>query len=211
MLLVRVDPRKPAIPAIRKAAAVLKAGGLVVYPTETAYALGCDAADAGAVRKIFAVKRRDASKPLPLIAASMTKISGIAQLSKFERALARAFWPGPLTLVLPFRRRFAPGVASKRGDLALRLSPHPVASALARGLGRPVVSTSANLSGRGTPYRVADVLADLGTLPDLVLDAGALPHTPPSTVVRCGTDRCEILREGPVTAESLRRTLEACR
>ena len=192
--------------------AVLKRGGLVVYPTETAYALGCDAANDGAVKKIFAVKKRDPSKPLPLIATSKTQVSKFCRSSMFARVLADRFWPGPLTLVMPMKKKgvIAPGAADRAGEAALRVSPHPVARALAKALGRPIVSTSANRSGGGTRYRIAGALADLGTLPDLVLDAGPLPPRPPSTIVRCRAGRCDILRSGPISAEMIRRALSAC-
>lgn len=207
MLIIRIDPKKPDAAALMKAAAVLKAGGLVVYPTETAYALGCDPASAKAVKRLFSVKKRDASKPLPLIADAPATAKRALRLDRYAAVLATAFWPGPLTLVAPAARRFAPGVASKRGELAVRVSPHPVAAALAKALGRPVISTSANRSGNGTPYDVPSVLADLGTLPDLVLDAGRLAKTPVSSVVRVRGGVVEILRAGPVTEADLHHAL----
>ncbi len=207
MLLIRIDPKKPDAAALAKAAAVLKSGGLVVYPTETAYALGCDPASAKAVKRLFSVKRRDASKPLPMIAASAAMVGRFLKLDRYARALAAAYWPGSLTLVAPAAVRLAPGVASKKRELAVRVSPHPVAAALAKALGRPVVSTSANRSGKATAYDVPSVLADLGALPDLVLDAGPSKKTPVSTIVRSSGGVMEILREGAVSEDDLHRAL----
>ena len=207
MLIIRIDPKTPDAAVLKKAAAVLKSGGLVVYPTETAYALGSDPKSAKAVKRLFSVKGRDASKPLPMIAATAAMAKRFLRLDRYASALAGAFWPGPLTLVAPSAARLAPGAASKRGESAVRVSPHAVAAALSKALGRPVVSTSANRSGRATAYDVPSVLADLGTLPDLVLDAGPLKKGPVSTVVRPSGGVMEILREGAVSEDELHRAL----
>ena len=196
--------------ALAEAAGVLKRGGTVVYPTETAYGLGCDATDRKAVQKIFKIKGRDRSKPLPLIVASSGMARRYARFDPRSSALARRFWPGPLTLVLPPARTLAPGVAGPEGESAMRVSPHPIARGLASRLGRPLVATSANRSGGETRYRAADVIGDLGTLPDLVLDAGPLKKTDPSTIVRCDECCCEILRIGPIGISALRDALRSC-
>ncbi len=210
MFIIRINPQKPDSASIGRAIAVLKRGGLVVYPTETAYALGGDATNADAVKKIFAAKKRDPSKPLPLIVHDDTTANRSVLVDSFSRVLMNAFWPGPLTLIVKAKNSSMNGVASRTGEVAVRVSPHPVARALAKALGRPIVSTSANRSGGGTHYRIAGALADLGTLPDLVLDAGPLPPRPPSTIVRCRAGRCDILRSGPISPEMIRRALSAC-
>ncbi len=194
MRVVRIDPKNPDMEILRGAARVLRRGELVVYPTETAYALGCDAADPSAIRRVFEAKRRDEGKALPVIASSVAMVRKAARLDWQNAALAKAFWPGPLTLVLPN--------GTHRG-LAVRVSPHPVASALAKLLGRPIVSTSANRSGKPTAYSAAEVLEQIGTMPDLVLDAGTLTHQAPSTIIHCDEDMCEVLREGPISAEQI--------
>lgn len=207
MLLSRIDPQHPDAATLKKAVGVLKRGGLVVYPTETAYALGCDPQNTSAVKKLFALKKRDASKPLPLIAATPTMARRFVRLDRYASMLVSAFWPGPLTLVAAKRRVLAPGVASRAGEYAVRVSAHPVALALAKALGRPIVSTSANLSGREAPYAVPDVLCDLGPRVDQVIDAGRLPTRPPSTVVRAQDGIVLILREGTITEDDLHAAL----
>lgn len=208
MRIVRIDRERPRLDRIQEAAAVLKRGGLVVYPTETAYALGCDATDREAVARIYALKARDARKPLPLIAADPRQVRRVAHLDPVSATLAATFWPGPLTLVLRARPGLPKGVASARKETAVRVSGEPIARALAKTLGRPIVSTSANRSGRATTYRLVDLLDDVGTGPDFCLDAGELPPHPPSTIVRCFTNgACEILRPGPVGAETIQAVL----
>jgi L-threonylcarbamoyladenylate synthase len=208
--IIRADIRTARLDAIKEAAAVLKRGGTVVYPTETAYAIGCDATDAAAVKRIFTLKERDAAKPLPMIVASSGMARRFARFGAFEDGLAAAFWPGPLTLVLPAKKSIAAGAVSRRGEIALRVSAADFARALSRTLGRPIVSTSANRSGGGNPYRLADALRDFGAQPDLCIDGGTLPRRKPSTIIRCGADRCEILRQGPVSAKAVARALAVC-
>ena len=195
MRIVRVA-KQPSEKTLREAAAVLKHGGVVVYPTETAYALGCDATNAAARKKIYAIKGREKGKPLPMIVADAAMAKRHGRMDTMNAALARAFWPGPLTLVL--------------GARAMRVSPHPVARGLARLLGKPIVSTSANRSGGKNPYRLVDVLGDLGAAPDLCLDGGTLQPRKPSTIVRCVGNRCEILRQGPVSARRIAEVLRTC-
>lgn len=202
MLLTRIDSKKIDPKALETAVAVLRRGGVLVYPTETAYALGCDAKNAAAIKKIFAIKKRDARKPLPLIAASPTMARQYAVLDRYASMLADAFWPGPLTLVAPL----VPGTKGT-GEVAVRVSSAPWARALSAGLGRPVVSTSANLSGAKTRYNVSSVLYDLGALPDMILDTGVLKLTPPSTIVRAQGGVVAILREGPISEDDLHRAL----
>ncbi|MFA5854652.1 MAG: L-threonylcarbamoyladenylate synthase [Patescibacteria group bacterium] len=202
MWIAKIDLKKPDAATLEKASAALRQGGIIVYPTETAYALGCDPRNPVALKKIFSIKNRDASKSLPLIAASITMARKFAVLDRYASMLADAFWPGPLTLVAPR----VPGTKGT-GEIALRVSPAPWAKALSLAIGKPIVSTSANLSGRKTRYDVASVLRDLGSLPDMVLDAGVLKAAPPSTIVRAQGGFVEILREGSISEDDLHRAL----
>ena len=167
---------------IQEAIAVLKRGGVVVFPTETAYGLAADATNPSAVEKIFKIKGREAEKSLPLIAASRQMVERYAGIPRGLAKLAVCHWPGALTLVLPAMGGLAPGVV-RDGTVAMRVSSHPTAQALSQGLDAPIVSTSANLSGQPTCYCVTDVRAQLGNAPDLYLDAGVLHPEPPSTIV----------------------------
>jgi L-threonylcarbamoyladenylate synthase len=186
--------------SVSEAARLLKAGALVVYPTETAYALGADPQRQRAVRAIFTVKGRARRTPLPLIVASVAMAARVACLNAAARALARRAWPGPLTLVLPSRRRWARGVAAADGTVAVRVSGSPVARALSRSLGRPVVATSANRSGGGNAYSPRAVRRQLaGTAATVyVLSAGRLPRRRSSTVALVRGAAVTVLRQGSV-------------
>ena len=164
--------------AVRSAAERLRAGGVVLYPTETFYALGADPRSAEGCAAVFRLKGREASLRLPWIAADREQVAAACRLSEAAAALADRYWPGPLTLVLPLRAREAP--------VAVRVSSHPVARALAAALGHPVVSTSANRSGAPPARTAAAAVASLGetaAAPLAILDGGTTPGGAPSVIV----------------------------
>jgi L-threonylcarbamoyladenylate synthase len=193
MRIVPIDPKHPDPRYLREAVAVLKRGGLVVYPTETAYALGCDAANLAARRRLCKVKGREREKLLPLIVSSFDMAQKVVSFNAEARRLARKYWPGPLTLRLPDKRQ-----TQHESTTALRVSSNLVARALAARLGRPIVSTSANMSGEPTKYDIPGVIHDIGFKPDFVLDARTLRPTPPSTIVGFDHGLPIILRAGPI-------------
>src|SRR5262245_49228077 len=171
-----VDPRAPDDASIARAAAVLRAGGLVALPTETVYGLGASALDAAAVAKIFAAKGRPARNPLivhvPDVASARALVEDWPETAD---RLAERFWPGPLTLVLR-RRPLVPDAVTAGGPtVAIRVPAHPVALALLHACGFPLAAPSANRSSRLSPTRAEHVLGDLADRIDLVLDAGPTP------------------------------------
>lgn len=187
-----------------EAVAHLRRGGLLIYPTETAYALGCDATNARAVASIFRLKGRERGKPLPLIAASVVMAERYARFTPLARKLAKQHWPGPLTIVAASRQlqatsRLAPGVLARDGTIALRVSSNPIARALSRRLGRPIVSTSANRSGQPPRYSIQSAVRSLGLHQQFfVLDIGPLPRRRPSTIVDARGDVLRTLRRGTI-------------
>ncbi len=208
---------------IKKAITVMRHGGVIIYPTETAYALGCDATNRQAVSKIFKLKGRSAVKTLPLIVASNTMAAAYVTFGPTRLAggqvgpfLTARYWPGPLTIVAPAWRgtrpndrsvgraspratgRLSLGVVARDGTVALRVSSHPVARALSRGLGRPIVATSANRSLHPPAYTVLDALKGLRGTPDCVLNAGRLPRRKPSTMIKIENGRIKVLRQGSI-------------
>lgn len=124
----------------------LRLGELVIFPTETFYGLGCLAANARAVEQVYQLKRRPVHKPLPLLAADEAQVETVASLAGMPSAL-RDFWPGPLTVLLPARQGLPPALINSRGQVAVRVTPHPLAAELARRAGGPLTASSANLSG----------------------------------------------------------------
>ena len=189
---------------VEQAAALLRAGGLVAFPTETVYGLGAHALDEAAVRRVFAAKGRPADNPLIVHLAGAEDVGRVvAHLPPLARGLAAEHWPGPLTLVLDAR----PDVpAVTRGGLptvAVRVPAHPLALDLLRRAGVPVAAPSANRSSRPSPTTAAHVVDDLGDAVDVVLDGGPCPVGLESTVVDARGERPVLLRPGAVPAEAL--------
>jgi L-threonylcarbamoyladenylate synthase len=194
--------------AVAAAIEALRAGELVVYPTETFYAVGADARASAALERIFALKGREPNQPIALIAADTTSAFALAcEIPALARRLADAFWPGPLTLVLPAARGLHPALVGPDGGVGVRVSPHPLACALASGLGRPLTATSANLSGHPPAATLAAARAELGDRVKVYLDGGTLAGGAPSTVVAMDAGGYRIIRAGAINARELAAAL----
>jgi len=188
----------PSDAAIARGADLLRAGGLVAMPTETVYGLAANAADAEAVTRLFAAKRRPRFNPLIAHVASLDMAQREGVFSPQALALAEAFWPGPLTLVVDMAPSGTVCDLARAGlpSLALRLPNHPVARALLSAFGGPVVAPSANPSGQISPTEARHVAADMGARVDLILDGGACRSGLESTIIDARGDRPALLRPG---------------
>ncbi len=192
--------------AIGVAALILREGGVVVYPTETVYGLGCIPSDTDAAQRVCELKQR-ADKPLPLICSDIEAARKIVGFTPSAEKLAARFWPGPLTMVLPARVKYSPWVNRGAGTLAIRVTDHPVAQRLAKLSGGVIVSTSANVSG-GDPARSAEEAREIfGDKVDVILDGGPSPRSESSTVVDVTGEEIWLLRKGPVSGEQIMETL----
>ena len=191
--------------AVAEAGRLLRAGELVVFPTETVYGLGADATNDAAVARVFAVKARPRFNPLIVHVADRVAAERLARLDGRARALAERFWPGPLTLVL--RRRDDAGlsllVSAGLDTVAVRVPDHPVAQALLTATGRPIAAPSANVSGRISPTTAAHVAAELDGRVSLILDGGACRVGLELTVVDLSGRGTVLLRPGGVVIEDL--------
>lgn len=189
---------------IEEAVGLLNAGELVAFPTETVYGLGADAANAAAVARIFTAKGRPRSHPLIVhvsnLEAGREWSAGIPDAAV---RLAEAFWPGPLTLVLPKAKHVLPAVTGGQSSVALRAPAHPVARALLAAFGRGIAAPSANRYGRISPTRAADVREELGEAVALVLDGGDCEVGLESTIVACLEGRVTLLRPGAVSRSQI--------
>lgn len=185
---------------IEDAVALLDAGKLVAFPTETVYGLGADAANAFAVACIFAAKGRPASHPLIVHFSNFAAARAwAAEVPPVAERLAEAFWPGPLTLVLPKAPAVSAAVTGGQDTVALRAPAHPVARALLAAFGRGIAAPSANRYGRISPTRAADVREELGERVALVLDGGDCEVGLESTIVACLGGRVTLLRPGSIS------------
>ncbi len=196
---------------IARAAQVVRDGGLVAFPTETVYGLGCNAFDEQAVRRVFEAKRRPLDNPLIVHVSEdwTTPERADGWLREMVDDLARNFWPGPLTIVVPGGDEFAPSVRGGRSTVAIRCPDHPIALALLDAAGIPIAAPSANSFGYISPTSARHVAEDLGDLCDLILDAGRTRYGLESTVVEAQEGKLTILRHGAIPLERLRGSVVA--
>ena len=185
---------------------LLKQGGVIAFPTDTVYGLGCGSRYQDAVARIFQLKDRPSHMALPLLLASISQIDELAHpVPEVARLLAGAFLPGALTLVLK-KSEAVPDFITAGGDtIALRVPAHPVPVALVSGLGMPLVGTSANLSGWPSALTAGEVRAQLGGKVDMVIDGGTVPGGQESTIVDVTGGIPVVLREGAITRAELKR------
>ncbi|MDP2586373.1 MAG: L-threonylcarbamoyladenylate synthase [Candidatus Komeilibacteria bacterium] len=178
---------------IKMAVKVLRAGGAIVYPTETAYGLGADFLNPKSVKKVYQIKGRDFKKQLSVMVSSLAMAKRLVKFDKLSLKLAKKHWPGALTLVLQRK--------DTAKTLALRISANQLATAIVKKIKNPLTATSANLSGQGEFYSAAEIVSQFKNKkhqPDLIIDAGKLLKQKPSTIVKVIDDQINILRQGSV-------------
>ena len=207
-MIDRVPPADAESRLVARAAGLLRRGGLVAFPTETVYGLGADATNERGVARLFAVKGRPPTHPLIVHLGDRAWLDDWTRDVPSEaRRLAEAFWPGPLTLILPRAARVPLAVTGGQDTVGVRVPRHPVALALLAALGRPVAAPSANRFGRVSPTTAAHVKADLGADVDLVLDGGPCLVGIESTIVDLSRGRPVLLRPGHVAAAQIEAVL----
>lgn len=201
---LEINPQAPAPPALAELRDYLAAGGVAALPTDTLYGLAANARRAGAVARVFALKGRDFSKPLPLVVRDLEQAAEVAaHLPPLFHRLAQDFWPGPLTLIVAAAPGLPPALTAGTGTVGMRQPSLPLLAALLRLTGFPLTATSANRSG-GTECRsAAAVEAQLGDSLDLIVDGGLSPLAQPSTMVDLTAAVPRIVRAGAIPADAL--------
>ena len=206
-MIIGVDIRKPKKETIEKAVKILEKGGIIVYPTETAYGLGCDSFNVQAIEKIYEIKSRPLDQPLSVIVDSLEMIERIAFMQENAKLLIEKFYPGPLVIALKKKSLISDILNKDR--IAFRISNNEFVQNIVRNLGKPIVSTSANQTGFKSPYSIDDVLE---TIPekdvDLIFDAGTLEKNKPSTIIDFVMQTPpQIIRVGAISAKEIFQTL----
>jgi L-threonylcarbamoyladenylate synthase len=187
---------------IAQALAVLNAGGLVAFPTDTVYGVGALAFDGNAVESIYAAKERPVEKAIPILIGDLDQLENVGiDIPEIAHRLASRFWPGPLTILVP-KRPDLPESVSAASTVGVRIPDHEAARSLLRAAG-PMAVTSANISGAQSPTTAQDVFEQLGGRIPLIIDGGRTPGGVPSTLVDCLAPDLKILREGPITMTAL--------
>lgn len=188
---------------LARAAAILRAGGLVVFPTETVYGLGGDATRDEAAKKIYAAKGRPSDNPLIIHIANPTDAEEYAVTNDLYYRLAKAFMPGPLTIILPRKNTIPKSTTGGLDSVAVRCPSHPVAHKLIELCGFPIAAPSANLSGKPSPTSAAHVAQDMDGRVDMIIDGGESEIGLESTIVKIDGDRLILLRPGGITYDAL--------
>jgi L-threonylcarbamoyladenylate synthase len=194
-----IESTRPLEPQLAPAVDIILRGGVVAFPTDTLYGLAVDPRRPDALARLMALKGRAAEKTVALVAASLEQADAMAVFDDRARRLAEAFWPGPLTLVLPARAHVVEPVRSATGCVGVRVPAHAVARSLAQAAGTPLTATSANVSGESATASPDEVVRMLSGL-DAIVDAGILAGGPPSTLVQLGHGSIDVLREGAIAA-----------
>ena len=207
--LIEIDAGDPSPDAITRAAAIIRKGGVVAIPSDALYTLVADPLNLAAVGRVFKAKGREAQRSLPLLVSDLVMAEELGKdLTNRFFLLARHYWPGPLTLIVPASANVPLKVTGNTGRLGLRQSRAPVAQALIEQLGQPVISTSANISGQPTSRTGIEVFAAMDGAVDLVLDAGACSGEGATTVDLCDLYP-RVIKEGSISEKEIHEALNA--
>lgn len=194
-MIININPDNPQGRLINKVAEIMADGGLIIYPTDTQYGLGCDLSNKKAIEKVYRLKQRNQKSPFSFVCADLTNIAQYAKVSNFAYRTMKRLLPGPYTFILDGTKLVPQLMLTKRHECGIRVPNHPIALGLVSALGRPVINTSAALENQPLPT-TAEGFADLfKNQVDAVIDGGPVPGKP-STIVSLIGDEPEVLREG---------------
>ena len=194
---------------IDRAIEILKAGGIVAFPTDTVYGLGANVFNLEAVERIYAVKQRSRRLPLPVLVADTTQLSAVVNsVPEIAQPLMERFWPGGLTLVLPRATSLPDSVTAGGNKVAIRIPDHVVPLTVIRGLGVPIIGTSANISDKPSVVTCQEVEQQLGGQVDLIIDVGRCPGGLESTVVDVTGEIPQVLRQGVIPEDEIKRVCQ---
>jgi len=196
MKTIHLDPQQISYRQLRDAGDALQRGAVIVYPTDTIYGLGCDIYEKDAVKRIYSIKKRDSSKPFSFICADVSQISEFAFLSNWGYKLLKKSLPGPYTFILEARKTNIPKkMLGKRNTIGVRIPDHPVCRELVRLTGRPILTTSVNLSGEGSLTDPSTLPENISSRIDMVLSVGPM-ISDPSTVIDLTGNEPVLIRQG---------------
>jgi L-threonylcarbamoyladenylate synthase len=211
MKIIQVNLKGDYSRAVTEAVAVLKLGGVIVYPTDTVYGLGSNACDWQAAEQVFKIKQRSLNKPLPIIARNMIWVKELAYVSTKMETVLTEIWPGPTTVILPKKKIIPDIVTAKKKNVGIRIPASELTDDILAKFGYPLTATSANISGQEASGKIGDVInffKDQIWKPDLIIDAGNLPKSDPSTVLDMSAIKPKITRIGPTKPEQLLQLLK---
>ncbi len=194
-MLIAINPENPQPRLIQQVVECLKQGGVIIYPTDTTYGIGCDIFNKKAIKKIFQIKQRESKKPFSFICSDLGEISNYAQVSNFAFKIMKRHLPGAYTFVLDATKVVPESLSTKQKTVGIRIPDSPICKAIVQELGHPLVTTSANISGQETPEDPFEINEQLGKMVDMVIDGG-ISLNEASTVISLLGDQVEVLRFG---------------
>jgi tRNA threonylcarbamoyl adenosine modification protein (Sua5/YciO/YrdC/YwlC family) len=194
-MLLKINQENPQARLVSRVVETLKQGGLIAYPTDTTYGLGCNIFNRRGIKNIYQIKQRDARKPFSFICSDLSDAANYAQVSNFAFKLMKRHLPGPYTFVLDATRIVPDSLTTRQKTVGIRIPDDQIALAIVRELGHPLVTTSANLTGETPLHDPVEIEASMGRMLDLVIDGG-IRFGDPSTVISLIDDKIEVLREG---------------
>ena len=204
--MLRIDITKKREEAMLQAKTILANEGLLIYPTETCYGLGCDATNPKALAKLLSYKKFRGSKPISIAVADKAMAEKYVEINEMAENLYENYLPGPITVISMNKGELVPPVVSAQGAVGVRYPDYPFILELIKEYGKPITATSANMSYKSAPYNIDQLLKDLPNksldLVDLILDAGTLPQNPPSTVLDTTMNQLSVLRQGKLEFEN---------
>jgi L-threonylcarbamoyladenylate synthase len=211
---MRIENLEKCDTIIERAAEIVKSGGVIVYPTDTSYGLGCDARNPDALERLLAIKRRDRRLGVPLLFSDLGQSEQYHDFGSLEKVIARLFWPGFLTLIVKARPGVPDHITADRSTIAIRVPNHVIPRGIAHKIGGPIVGTSANRSGGASPFDITVAMDQLGEEVDLYIDGGPSPSSANSTIIGVeGAEEGEplnikVYREGQLSINQLSESLK---
>jgi L-threonylcarbamoyladenylate synthase len=202
--VIKINPTRIKSSVLRQATEVIRRGGVILYPTDTIYGLGCDALHVKAVERIYKIKQRSENNPALVLVNNVTMLNELVdEITPLAGRLIKMFWPGPLTMIFKASRHIHQSLISKDGKIGIRIPKNKFCLRLIAECEAPLLSTSANISGSKTITTVDTLEKVFASRVDLFLDAGDLESTLPSTVVDVSGDRLVVIREGAISSKQL--------
>lgn len=201
---IQIDGDNPDPAAIDEVVQAVRQGVIVAYPTETFYGLGVDVTNEYAIKRLFDLKRRDYGNPIAIIVSDRNMLQEVVtQIPTHAEPLIEKYWPGPLTILFSSSAMISKALTTNTGKIGIRISSHPVAEAITRRLGKPLTTTSANLTGFPPSFEVNHIKNYFGEKIDLVVDSGTLYSSRGSTVVDVSDEKLVVIREGDIAADDI--------
>jgi len=212
MKFITLDPIHPEQKKLGEAAEIILNDGVIGYPTETVYGLGANALSDAAVEKVFELKGREKNKPILMIAAELDQVKKlVTSFPTQAEILAKAFWPGALTMVLEAAPQLSPLLLGGGNQIGVRIPANQICLELLKICGVPITSTSANITGKENPISAEEVFKYFGSKLDLIIDGGASPSRVPSTVISIENNKVKLLREGVIPYSKIQYVIERFR